>query len=122
MEGCQRRGDDRKMPARVELGEGEDRPVRLRGEDGILGGDLGHEHYGCDRPGDLVQDGCYALPAALGGGCGTDHPLLRGNFSLPGDHCLALLPRYFRSGRLSVELGVLERESVQTLAGRRASA
>ena len=47
----------------------EDRPLRLRGEDGVLGGGVGHDHHGGDRPGDLVQDGCHEVPAALGGGC-----------------------------------------------------
>ena len=75
--------------------QGQDRPLRLRGEDGVLGGGLGHGHHGGDRPGDLVQDGCHEVSAALGGGRGADDPLLRGDPRLPGDCGLALLPCHF---------------------------
>ena len=62
------------------------------------------------------------VPAALGGGCRADDPLLRGHPGVPGDCGLALLPRHLRSGRLSAELGLLERQGLQALAGRGASA
>ena len=57
--------------------EAADRPVWLRGKNGVLGGRLGDHHHGRDRPGDLVQDGCHAFSAALARGCGADDSLLR---------------------------------------------
>ena len=116
------RGGQREVSDRAEPDQSQDRPLRLRGEDGILGRGLGHGHHGRDRPGDLVQDGCHQVPAALGGGCLHHDPLLRGHPGLPGDCGVALLPCDLRPGRLSAELGLLERQSHQALAGRRASA
>ncbi len=52
----------------------------------------------------------------------ADDPLLRGHPRLPGDCRLALLPRHLRPGRLSAQLGLLEWQSLEALAGGRASA
>src|SRR5437870_1854240 len=83
-------------PGWLEPQEAQIRAVRLRGKDGILGGDLGHDHHGRYRPGDLVQDRCDRISATLGRGCLAHDSLLRGDPGLPGHRRLALLPRHVR--------------------------
>ncbi len=110
------------LSAGLEHREAEDRPVRVRREAGILGGDLGHHHHGRDRAGDLVQAGRDPVPAALGRGCGIDHSLLRSCARLPGDNRVAFLPRHLRPGRLPAEPSLLGRPRVGRMAKARASA